>query len=291
MSRAMVVSVGGLLVLALIVVTLWLWLRKRQKQELAIVVAIVALVPASFIPVLAKPFEDAWVAALGTQQSPDAGELVDLPTSVGVDEQVLGPGWGPMREMFTVASPAPYVTLNSITDNPEIGGDERQFLGVRRADSNCTGENVGWGTHATVRAGDYLRFRVYVENSAADNLDHNGSHTARGLRVRIKMPQTVGEHATLSPGQANVTARLTADNTKPTQIYYVVLLSSSEPVRLELVPGKSVIENNHFAPGGLPVPDSFLHDPGMLLGYDSLDGSLPPGYRYDLYFSFCVRAV
>jgi hypothetical protein len=203
---------------------------------------------------------------------------------------VSGAGWGPLREMFTVEKPAPRVTLNSISNNRDVG-DERAFYGVRHVDEDCKPNTLLWQRHEKVANGDHLRFRVYAENSAADNLDADGSHTARGLRLKISLPAVVGNPETGSAGQAHTTATLAADNATPNKYWHVVLLSSEGPVRLDLVPGTTVLENDHFVPGGLAVPDSFFYHPGMLLGHDKLDGNLRAGYRYDLYVSFCVKVT
>ena len=39
--------------------------------------------------------------------------------------------WGPTRPTYTIEHPADHVTFNSITNNPNIGGDERDFVGIR----------------------------------------------------------------------------------------------------------------------------------------------------------------
>ncbi|WP_143268788.1 hypothetical protein [Amycolatopsis vastitatis] len=265
----------------------WLYLRKQRKVEASVALAAVALVVAFGLPVLAKPIEDAWspVTAGGLPTIPVPPLPIPAPDE---KERALGTGWGPKREMFTLASPASYVTLNSITDNPYVG-DERSFYAVRHIDKDCKSNALPWQRHEKIADGDYLLFRVYVENSVADNLDADGSHTAQGLRLKVDLPAVVGDPATGSAGQAETSATLIADNTNPNKYWYVVLLSSEESVRLDLVPRTSMLNNNHFGKSGLALPDSFLYEPGMQLGYDKLDGNLRAGYQYALYMSFCVK--
>ncbi|MCG8926165.1 hypothetical protein [Lentzea sp. CC55] len=292
MPRALLISIAGLGLIVLLSGIVWLYLRKKRKAEAGVALAAVALMVSATLPLLSKPVEDAWGPV--TAPSGQTGTSSVAPSAVPPPDdakKVLGAGWDPSREMFSINKPAPYVTLNSISDNPNIG-DERWFYGVRKVDSNCNGPKPNiWQRHEKVDDGDYLRFRIYVENSAADSLDADGSHTAHGLRVRVILPSVIGDPTTGSAGQVESSAILTADNTIPKKYWYTLLLSSERSVRLEILAGTITLSSNHFKDDGLQLSDSFFYEPGMLLGYDKLDGNLRAGYQYALYMGFCAKAT
>ncbi|GAA0235784.1 hypothetical protein GCM10010492_38470 [Saccharothrix mutabilis subsp. mutabilis] len=286
MPRALLISVAGAGVILLLCVLVWLYLRRKRKAEAGIALGAVTLLVTATVPLIAKPVEDAWSPVTsGTPSTSASQSPVPPPDATG---QRLRSGWGPERELFTTAEPPGFVTLNSITDNPHVG-DERTFLVVRHTGPDCGSGPPSWGFHEKVTQGDHLMFRVYVENSAADNLDIDGSHTVRGLRLKVTLPDRIGDPSTGSAGQAEVSATLKADNTEPREYWHIALLSADRPLTPELMSGTSKLHTDHFGADGLALPDSFLHDPGMLLGYDKLDGNLRAGHKYALYLTFCVR--
>ncbi|WP_125673566.1 hypothetical protein [Amycolatopsis sp. WAC 04182] len=276
-------------VIAVVCVIAWLYLRRRRKWEVGVALAAVAVVVAFGLPVLAKPIEDAWSPVTDGKQ-PEIAELAPPVPPPGQPKPAIGPGWGPPRQLFTLSHPATYSTFNSITDN-SFYGDERSFYRVRHSAQDCKESSSPWRNHEKIAEGDYLAFQVFVENSAADSLDKDGSHTVRNLRLKINFPALVGDPKTGSAGQAETSAVLTAENANPDAYWFVVLLSSDSAVRLDLVPGRNRLLTNHFSPDGLEVPDSFLHAPGLQLGFDKLDGRLRPGYYYALYLSFCMKVT
>ncbi|MEU5694110.1 hypothetical protein [Actinosynnema sp. NPDC020468] len=290
MPRALSISLAGVGLVLLLCCIGWVYLRRRKKTETGVALAAVALLVSATLPLLAKPVEDAWTPLTAPSgQAPSSAVDPSPVPAPDVAKPVLRAGWGPDREMFTLERPAPFVTLDSITDNPGFG-DEREFLGVRHVDATCGGATGLWQRHEKITAGDHLVFRVYAENSAADNLDEDGSHTVHGLRARVLLPDVVGDPTTGSAGQAGVSAILETADATPPEYWYTVLLSADGPVRLRLVPGSVRLENNHFA-GGLAMGDGLFGEQGQLLGHDRLDGELRAGYQYDLYVSFCVAVT
>lgn len=184
MTRPVVISAAGLgIILAGCVIT-WLYLRKQRKVEAGAALAAVALIVAFGLPVLAKPIEDAWSPVTGSQlpSSTAPASPVPAPDQQGAN---IAPGWGPERQMFTMSRPAAYVTLNSISDNPNIG-DERQFYGVRHVAADCKGNDSPWERHEKIADGDHLQFRVYAENSVADSLEcRRLAHYRRFVTVHV----------------------------------------------------------------------------------------------------------
>jgi len=98
--------------------------------------------------------------------------------------------WSPDRPTYTIENPAPHVTFNSITNNPNYG-DERTFFDAKNAANKDQG---GFVDKLATDGGQELLLRVYVHNNAADNLntvpDGNGGFKgiAKNTKVRIHLP-------------------------------------------------------------------------------------------------------
>ena len=178
--------------------------------------------------------------------------------------------WGPARELFTLDESAPFATLNSITDNPNEG-DERAFFGVKLADDKQEG---GFCSSRRVSDGDRVLLRFYVENSASDILvdeSWKGVGLADGVVARIDPDETP---STLY----RVRATISSTTSTPKEIYSSVELMSDYPIRLDYVAGSGMLYSNAH-PAGIAVD---VWRTGGPLGYEQLDGRVPPGYRYAL---------
>lgn len=189
--------------------------------------------------------------------------------------------WGPDRPTFTYENPAPYVTFNSITDNP-TQGDERNFVQIKddSAPNSTYGENVN-----LVPGKDYDVY-VYYHNNAASNLNdaaHNYKGIAHGAFMRVQMPATVN-----AGDKARITAFVGASNANPGQVWDEAYgTATNGSVALRYVPGSAVI-HSHGAVNGQVMPDS-LYTTGAPLGYDKLDGNLPGCNQYAGYVIFKVH--
>ena len=165
--------------------------------------------------------------------------------------------WGPDRPTFTFAHPAPYVTFNSITDNPSRG-DERNFVQIKEA----TAANSTYGENVNLQAGkDYTVFVSY-HNNAASNLNdaaHNYKGVAKDAFMRVQMPATVkaGE-------KARVTGFVGASNSNPAQVWDEAYGNASGNFALRYVPGSATIHSNG-AVNGQKLPDN-LYTTGTPLG-------------------------
>ncbi|HSW78261.1 MAG TPA: LPXTG cell wall anchor domain-containing protein [Candidatus Chromulinivoraceae bacterium] len=188
--------------------------------------------------------------------------------------------WGPDRPTFTMAHPAPYVTFNSITDNPQRG-DERNFVGIK-AD---TAPNSAYSQNTTLQPGQNYDVLVYYHNNAASNLNdaaHNYVGIAHGAFMRVQMPATVD-----AGQQARVTAFVGATNANPQQVWSEAYGNASGNYALTYVPGSATIYN-WGATNGSKMPDS-LYTTGTPLGYDKLDGNLPGCNNYSGYVIFKIH--
>ena len=92
--------------------------------------------------------------------------------------------WGPSRPSFTIEKPADYITFNSITNNPVIGGDEKDFVGIREV-----GSNANWTNNMKVQNGKEYYVRIYVHNNAASNLNL----VAENVVAKLNVPTTTAK--------------------------------------------------------------------------------------------------
>lgn len=182
--------------------------------------------------------------------------------------------WGPTdRATFTVNSPAPYITFDSITDNPNYG-DERNFSIVKDAASTNAAD---WRDTLAVQDGKEYLVRIYVHNNASANLNL----VAKNTRASVNLPTTTGK-------SIEINSFISADNANPSKIWDQVTLTSDKDFNLAYVAGSAKYTNNLF-PQGTPLSDSLFTNSGALLGYDKLDGNIPGCFQYSGYVTFRVK--
>lgn len=187
---------------------------------------------------------------------------------------VAAKAWYPDRPTYTVESPAPHVTFNSITNNADEG-DERAFFELK--DAANTQPNSFSHTMADLKDGQELLLRVYVHNNAADNLntvpDGQGGFKgiARNTKVRVNLPT-----ATADSLKAN--AYISADNALPQEVADTINLGGATPFGVEYQPGSATIYTN-AVPTGMKLADSIVTS-GAPIGYDKLDGIVPGCFKY-----------
>ena len=181
--------------------------------------------------------------------------------------------WGPDRPTYTIENPADHVTFNSITNNPNIGGDERDFVGIRES-----GTSQAWTNNMNVERGKEYTVRMYVHNNAAANLNL----VAKDTTARFTLPTSTGK-------SIQVDGSITSSNASPTMVYDHATFKGGEDFNLAYVGGTLKFENNAFGPNGTALPESIFDQRGALLGYDKLDGKIPGCFQYDGYVTFKVK--
>lgn len=182
-------------------------------------------------------------------------------------------GWGPVRPMYSTASPPAYATLASVKDNPLVG-DERSFFAVKDAANEQAG---GWVKEITPTRGHTYLLRIYVRNDAA------GDITASGISTMVNLP-------TCSGSRIGTSAFLASLDVFPEKVWDGVYFTSNEPFNLAYVEGSGkVYSNSKNSPITFPS-NSFLTHQGQKLGFDALDGNLSSGYAQSLYVTFEVQA-
>ena len=180
--------------------------------------------------------------------------------------------WGPSRPSFTIEKPADYITFNSITNNPVIGGDEKDFVGIREV-----GSNAKWTNNMKVQNGKEYYVRMYVHNNAASNLNL----VAEDVVAKLNVPTTTAKNVT-------VQGQISASNAKPNTVWDEATFSSDNDFNLAYVAGSALFENNGM--GTTKLPDSIVNNTGAKLGYDKLDGKIPGCFQYAGYVTVKVKA-
>lgn len=184
--------------------------------------------------------------------------------------------WGPSRPTFTIEHPAPYVTFNSITNNP-AHGDERNFVQVKAAEA----PNSAYGESVTLQPGKQYDVFIYYHNNAASNLNASGKGIAQGAFVKAQLPAVVN-------GSANLVGHVGASNAKPTQVWDEAAFKSSGAYAIRFVPGSATIHNKG-ATNGAKLADKIVTT-GVPLGYDQLNGKVPGCEQFAGYVTFRVQA-
>jgi uncharacterized repeat protein (TIGR01451 family)/LPXTG-motif cell wall-anchored protein len=186
--------------------------------------------------------------------------------------------WGPSRPTFTYEHPAPYVTFNSITNNPKVG-DERNFVRVREAGVGNYTEN------ATLQAGKSYEVMVYYHNNASSGLNASGAGIAKDVLLRMQMSANVAAN-----GKTDVAGFITSSNAKPKEVYDTATLNnpSNGQMNLSFVAGSAKVTSNG-AVNGATLPDS-VFTTGAKLGYDSLNGTLKGCNEFAGYVIFKIKA-
>lgn len=181
--------------------------------------------------------------------------------------------WYPDRPTFTVNDPAPYVTFDSITNNPDYG-DERTFFDAKNATNTTSG---GFADTNTVTDGEDVLLRIYVHNDAASNLntvsDGKGGFkgVATGATARVALPT-----ATDTALRAN--AYIDAANANPGEVADTVDFTGSMPFQVSYEPGTATMYTN-AVPNGFKLNDSVVTT-GAPIGYNGPDGVIPGCFQY-----------
>lgn len=183
--------------------------------------------------------------------------------------------WGPSRATFTYENPAPYVTFDSITDNPKVG-DERNFVRIREANSSDN-----FSDSVNLQPGKTYEVMIFYHNNAASNLNDSGKGVAQDVTTRVQMPGTVKSGST-----ATITGFIDSSNATPNEVWdNTYAVASNGDVALRYVQGSAKIASSNGAVNGASLSDN-IFSTGVKLGYNSLDGVLPGCNQYSGYVTF-----
>lgn len=215
------------------------------------------------------------------RRAPKRVAAVALMVAAAIIVPVTVLGYGPVdRATFTYANPAPYVTFNSITDNPTVG-DERNFVRVKeKAPGTTYGENV------TLQAGKTYQVMAFYHNNASSGLNASGEGIAKDVTLRMQMPAEVAGNTT-----SLVSGFVNSSNANPTSVWDSANMQNAgaDKLYLRYVQGSAKVTSNG-AVNGQTLPDAFLTT-GTPLGYDALDGTLKGCNQYSGYVIYEFTVV
>ena len=186
--------------------------------------------------------------------------------------------YGPERPTFTGAHPAPYVTFNSITDNPDVG-DERNFVRIRPAGQGTYGENVN------LQSGQTYDVMVYYHNNASSGLNASGVGIAKDVALRMQMSANVAGNSS-----TKVTGFINSSNAQPAEVYDSANVTNPTGAAMDLsfVANSAKVTSNG-AINGSTLPDS-VFTTGAKLGFNGQDGTVPGCNEFAGYVIFQVKA-
>jgi uncharacterized repeat protein (TIGR01451 family) len=189
--------------------------------------------------------------------------------------------WSPQRPTYTMQSPAPHVTFNSITDNPNYG-DERTFFDVKSAANTSTG---GFTDTMSVSNGQELLLRTYVHNNAASNLNganFTGTGVADDTKVRVLIP-------TGTSNALRSISYVSSSDATPGTVSDTIDLSGNKAFKLDYVEGSAKAYTN-AVPAGYAVNDSIVAS-GAPVGYTGPNGKMPGCLQYAAIVTIKVKVV
>ncbi len=191
-------------------------------------------------------------------------------------------GWGPERELFTMKSPADYVTFNSITDNPAIG-DERNFVRIREVVSADP-----YRDSVVVKSGHEYEVYIYFHNNAKSSLNESGKGIARGVKVTSALSSWTVNRSR----QVKVSAILKAVNANPPKIWDSAFISteSEKDITLRYIAGSAIIHNAYKADGAILSDDHLFGSDGVYIGENRLNGLIPACVEYSGYITYRLSA-
>lgn len=185
--------------------------------------------------------------------------------------------WGPDRPEFTQANPAPYVTFNSIKDNPQVG-NEKNFVRIRESGTSTYGDQVNF------EPGKVYEVSVFYHNNAASNLNASGVGIAKDVTLKMEVPNvvTAGVNAAL-------TGSISASNSNPLRVWDEAYgkNTTNADIALRYVSQSATFVSNG-AVNGQKLPDS-LFTTGAKLGYNAQDGTLPGCDEFSGFVNFKIR--
>ncbi|MBO7664547.1 hypothetical protein J6S46_01670 [Candidatus Saccharibacteria bacterium] len=170
--------------------------------------------------------------------------------------------WGPTRDTYTMESPAPHATFNSITNNPFLG-DERDFVRVAEADKEGTYSNE-------VKVENGKTYLVYIgyHNDAATSTNETGVGISKNTRVMTGFPKeiTAGDKKAIS-------AKISSDTATPAKVWDEAYITADEDLKIEYVANSAVL-HNEWALNGTVLPDSLFTETGALIGVEQANGTV-----------------
>ena len=164
--------------------------------------------------------------------------------------------WGPSRTTFTMESPAPYVTFDSITNNPYYG-DERNFTLIKDATTGAT-----MSDQTTLVDGHEYVVQIYIHNDASETLNASGVGVAHDTTVRAAIPSSVSS-------ASEIKAYINASNASPTEVWDDVKLAANGNFDIQYVSNSATLVTQYQS---VTLGDS-IATTGVKVGDQDLSGN------------------
>ena len=168
--------------------------------------------------------------------------------------------WGPERPTYTMDSPAPRATFNSITDNPTLG-DERNFVRIKEKTEGAT-----FGDEVKIEPGKEYEVYIGYHNDAATETNQTGVGIAQEVRVSTTFTGSIkaGETGT-------VTGVISAADSDPLKVWDEAIMTADTDVKLSYKANTATIYNG-WEINGTVLPNELFTQHGTYLGVDQLNG-------------------
>jgi hypothetical protein len=172
--------------------------------------------------------------------------------------------FGPERPVYWCRQPrscdgANHVVFNSYANAPNYG-DERAFVDAKPAQIKTTGM---WSNILSVKAGEEVVVRLYVNNAAWAAKVPGPKGIAVGTVARVSIPLTSSQYH-------EIYGFVSARNAEPRFVWDGVTLLSHTPTEVRYV-FSSAQWYTKLIGHGIPVPDALMEE-GTPIGSSSLDG-------------------
>lgn len=217
----------------------------------------------------------------------------------GASASALDAAWGPVRDTYTLESPAPEPIFNSITNNhntespvdphlvdmsetldysapgqvnntpsTEIGlGDERNFVRIREADSDKFFDDI-----VEAEPGKEYEVYVYYHNNASPSLPEEVSW-AYNTRLKVEAPEKVKKGQTAVIKGTITWNKENAEDADTFNVWDTTFLKATDEIYLRYVPNSAVIHNGNTrgttANGKILSAEALWGDVGAFLAYDT----------------------
>lgn len=218
--------------------------------------------------------------------------------------------WGPAenRPTYTMESPAPSVTFNSIT-NSKGWGDERNFLVIKDITAeykgagglNTIAKSGGFTDKAILADQHYYMVKAFVHNNAAENLHLVSNDTKIKINIDDSKKPVFNVQATIS--SSNCGADNKGNAGKPCSVWDDVFIEPEkgnngkyDDYSLSYIIDTSRYFNNKkdFTTKGFLLSNdihSRADNTGALLGYEKMDGKLQGCFKYSGYVVSILQAT
>lgn len=208
-----------------------------------------------------------------------------------VNDDALKTGWGDniggrnmysKHQVYDENALGDTITFNSLTDNMDNGGDERNFVIAKKDKGFDPKKGDLWSSDViAVDEEEIYTIAMYVHNDNPNGINAMAEDVVAHVTLPLEAGRTLG-----------VQCSIDSSNAVPTRYWDGVNFKSDRDFVLEYIEGSAVVKNNGIGKdSGYTISDNLITSYGVPLGYEQLDGRIPGGSEYELYVEFKVQPV